>query len=111
MATRKNVLVDKAARTADGTSEMLFGFGDVDELRVQLDVDAVSGTSPSLTVVIEDSVDGGVSWNAIDTFPAATVAGVTVRNPTTLFSDVLRVSWSITGTTPSVTFGVTAYAE
>lgn len=104
-------LVAVAARTASGNSGMIQGFGDTDELTVQLDVDAVSGTTPSLTLTVESSIDGGTNWNVQDTFPAVTAAGVTVRTITNLIGDVVRVAWAISGTTPSFTFGVNAFAD
>lgn len=104
-------LVATAARTASGNSGMLQGFNGIDELTVQLDVDAATGTTPSMTLTIETSIDGGVNWNVADTFPAVTAAGVTTRTIANLIGDVLRVAWAITGTTPSFTFNVHCYAD
>lgn len=88
-------------------------------LRVQLNVTASSGTTPSLTLVIQDSLDG-VNWNAIGTFTAVTGNGPQVQN-ISLRGDAqptgfawpfnarqVRVQWTITGTTPSFTFVVNA---
>lgn len=104
-------LAPVAARTASGNSGMIQGFGDTDELTVQLAVTAVSGTTPSLTLTVESSIDGGTNWNVQDTFPAVTGPGVTTRTIANLVGDVIRVAWAITGTTPSFTFGVHAYAD
>lgn len=79
-------------------------------MRVQLDVTAASGTSPSLTVLLEDSLDG-TNWNTIGTFAAKTAAGREVINVTTPFAETVRASWTVTGTTPSFTFSILAHAE
>lgn len=98
--------VASAARTASGNSGALAGYGPASSLRAQLNVTAASGTTPSLTVLVEDSVDGGTTWNTVGTFAAKTAAGREVINITGLFGELLRVSWTITGTTPSFTFAV-----
>lgn len=103
-------LVASAARTTSGDSGTLAGWGAATSLRVQLDVTAASGTSPSVTVLVEDTLDG-TNWNTVGTFAAKTAAGREVINITGLFSDRLRVRWTITGTTPSFTFAVVAYSE
>lgn len=111
MATTRRQVVPSAARTTSGNSGTLQGFGDVNTIRVQLDIDAVSGTTPTLDVTVLDSVDGGENWNVIDTFPQKTAAGVTVRTVTGITSDILQVAWVIGGTTPSFTFDVDISSE
>jgi hypothetical protein len=103
-------MVQSAARTASGDSGSLAGWGPAATLRVQLDVTAASGTSPTLDVVIEDTLDG-TNWNAIATFAQKIAVGREVLNVTTLFADRLRVRWTIGGTTPSFTFSVVAHHE
>jgi hypothetical protein len=105
-----DVLVASAARTASGTSAPVAGYGASSVLRAQLDVTAAAGTSPTLNVVIEDTVDG-VNYNTIATFAQRTAAGREVINVTTPFTDQVRVRWTIAGTTPSFTFSVLAYTE
>lgn len=105
-----DTLVASAARTASGNSGLIAGYGPAKSLRVQLDVTAVSGTSPSATVLVEDTLDG-TTYNTIGTFAAKTAAGREVINITGLFSDNIRVTWTITGTTPSFTFSVVATAR
>lgn len=104
-------VVASAARNANGNSGNLPGYGPARALRAQLDVTAASGGTPNLAVLIEDSLDGGVNWNPVVTFTAKTAAGREVKDLTTPFSDMLRVSWVITGTTPSFTFSVDISAE
>jgi hypothetical protein len=90
------------------------------QLLVQSDVTAVGGTSPVLTLFIEDSIDGGVTWNTIVTF-ATQNAVSRVVNVCGIRGDAypagfrwpfnsrkVRARWTITGTGPSVTFSVKA---
>jgi hypothetical protein len=102
--------VESAARTASGDSGAVPGFGDKVSLRVQVDVTAASGVSPTLDVVIEDTLDG-TNWNVIGTFAQKTGPGREVINITTLFADRLRARWTTGGTTPSFTFSVLGYVE
>jgi hypothetical protein len=74
-----------------------------------LDVSAISGTSPSLTVAIQGQDPGSLKWQTIATFPAQTaVTGATTPlapltvNP--LFYTKVRAQAVVSGTTPSVTF-------
>jgi hypothetical protein len=99
------VAVASAARTTTGNSGPIAGLGPARTLRAQLDVTAASGTTPNLVVLIEDTLDG-TNWNTVGTFAAKTAAGREVINITTPFADTCRVSWTITGTTPSFTFSV-----
>ncbi len=98
-------IIESLSRTTSGTSGNIQAAGG-ESLRAQLNVTAASGTSPTLNVLIEDSVDGGINYNTIGTFAQKTAAGREVINITTPFSDTLRVSWIIAGTNPSFTFGI-----
>ncbi len=77
---------------------------------MQLNVTAASGTTPTLDVVVEDSLDGA-NWNTVGTFTQLTTTGRQVINVTTPFADQIRVRWTIAGTTPSFTFAVDVYSE
>ncbi len=104
-------LAPSAARTATGDSGAWDGFGRASTLRAQLEVTAASGTSPTLDVVIQDSLDG-VNWNTIGTFAQKTGAGQReVINVTSPFSDRIRARWTLGGTTPSFTFSVRVAAQ
>ena len=103
-------VVASAARTTSGNSGVLSGWGNAQTLRAQLNVSAASGTTPSLTVLVEDTLDG-TTFNTVGTFAAKTAAGREVINVTTPFADRLRITWTITGTTPSFTFDVVIYSE
>lgn len=105
-----DTLVPSAARTASGDSGPLTGWGVPASARVQLEVTAAAGTSPTLNVVIEDTLDG-TNWNVVGTFAQKTAAGREVINLSTPFADTLRARWTVGGTTPSFTFSVLAYSE
>jgi hypothetical protein len=74
-------------------------------MRAQLNVTAASGTTPTLDVVIEDSIDG-TNWNVVGTFAQKVTTGREAINVTVPFANNLRVRWTIAGTTPSFTFAV-----
>ncbi len=99
-----------AARTASGNTGPQSGFGDERTLRAQLNVTAASGTSPTLDVVLEDTLDG-TNWNVIGTFAQKVALGREVLNVTAPFTDQLRARWTLGGTTPSFTFSVDVYSE
>lgn len=70
-------------------------------------VTAVSGTTPTLDVGVEESMDGGTNWVRIFDFPRITTAGA-------YFSPLIRTQWgtriryvqTVAGTTPSFTRAV-----
>lgn len=91
------------AKTAT-TQTALFEIGTGDDLAVMLDVTAVTGTTPSLTVTVQWSNDGTTWFNADtpDTFTAITAAGK-VTKLFTVKGLYARLNYAITGTTPSFT--------
>jgi hypothetical protein len=98
-------VIELSARTTNGNSgDMRTSGGET--IRCQLNVTAATGTAPTLNVLIEDTVDGGANYNTIGTFAQKTAAGREVLNVTVPFSENLRVSWTIAGTSASFTFGV-----
>lgn len=101
-------ILTSAARTATGQSGA-FSIGTHNSLAVLVDVTAVSGTSPSMTVNVEWS-HNNVDWfvaDPADAFSAVTAAGKKVKR-----FDVkglyARLNYTISGTTPSFTFSATA---
>ena len=107
-----DIVVTSAAQTASGNSGILGGYGPANSLVVQLNVTAVSGVTPTLDMVVEDTVDG-TNFFPIATFTQVLVAGASVQSvaPTASFTDRLRVRWTIGGTTPSFTFAVQIFAK
>jgi hypothetical protein len=106
----EETVVASAARTVSGQSATLPDYGGASTLRIQLAVTAVSGTTPTLDVVVEDTLDG-TNWNAVGTFAQRTAAGREVINVTSPFAARLRVRWTVAGVTPSVTFAVVIVSQ
>lgn len=99
-------VVPSAARTTSANSGPLNGWSRGDSgAQSRLTITAASGTTPSLTVTIEDSPDGTV-WTTRDTYPAQTGAATVTRSLPVGMAPFQRVSWAVTGTTPSFTFSV-----
>jgi hypothetical protein len=74
---------------------------------VVLTVNGASGTSPTLNVVVEQSVDGGQNWTNKLTFAQRTGAGSETLQLTQPHQDQIRVRWTIGGTgSPSFDFSV-----
>ena len=107
-------LLSVAARNASGAGEVFGGYGDASTLRLQLLVtNATANTSvtPTLDVVVEDTLDGGQTWNPIATFAQMTAAGRQVLNVAQPFSDRVRVRYAIGGAGASFVFGVLAASQ
>jgi hypothetical protein len=91
---------------------------DADGITVAVDVSAVSGTTPSLTVSVAWDADANsdtsppVAWGTATSSAAITAAGRTTvtlpYQPATSGTTprYYKVSWAITGTTPSFTLGM-----
>jgi len=100
--------VSSAARTTDGSSEF-FDVHEYQEMLVLIDVSVVSGTAPSLKVLPETSPDQARASPLVT--PADIVAITATGKYTIKVEGNLgkhdRLSWTISGTTPSFTFRVT----
>lgn len=102
-------LVPSAARTTSGNSGPL-SLADAATVDLQVTVSAVSGTTPSLALSVQWSDDGtnfGAPDGGGDTFTAITAAGTVVKQLQAK-GLYMQIVWTITGTTPSFTFAVTA---
>jgi hypothetical protein len=107
-AYKSTPILTSAARTATGQSTA-FDEGSLDTISVMVDVTAVSGTSPTMTVNVEWSWDN-VSWftaDPVDAFTAITATGKKVKQ-FTIKGLYARLNYVIGGTTPSFTFSATA---
>lgn len=109
-----NIVAASAARTATGSSGAMplvpsahmEGDG---TLTLGLVTTAVSGTTPSMTLSVEWSFDGGVTFapgDPVDAFTAQTATGNLAKR-FAVKGNAYRVTWTISGTTPSFTFSVT----
>lgn len=97
--------VVSAALTATATTATLtptFGIS----YQVNIPVTAVTGTSPTLDVSIEESDDSGINWYKVYDFPRITATGI-YRSPKILMTgNRLRYVQTVGGTTPSFTRAV-----
>lgn len=101
------VQVTSTARTATGVSGTLDAPSEAATV-LAFDCTAVSGTSPTCTLSVEWSQDGGTTFCVADTadaFTEITAAASKVKAFTTK-GNAYRVRWTIGGTTPSFTFSV-----
>jgi hypothetical protein len=103
-AVPQQVIVPSAARTTTGTGSAVTGWARNGHV-AKLDVTAASGTTPQLTVTIQDSPDGS-TWTTRDTFGVKTTVSNEVRGVPGGLAPFVRAQWTIAGTTPSFTFSV-----
>ena len=68
----------------------------------QLHITAVSGTTPSLTAVVQHSTNNS-TWTTLGSFTAATAVGSQVITGTGTVNRYVRIAWTVSGTTPSFT--------
>ena len=106
---RPDAAVASAARTATGTSSA-FETQSADSIEGTLVVTAGSGTTPTLNVSLETSIDGGTTYSTVGSFAQKTGAASEgkVFGP---LGDLSRWRWTIAGTTPSFTFSIAAEAN
>lgn len=109
MGNQNLTIVPSAAQTASGNQATPLDVSQMSELAVFLVVGAASGTSPSLTVTIQDSPDG-TNWADAYSFPAVASAPSVLRagwqDLKMSLGRYLRAKWQISGTSPSFTFSV-----
>lgn len=107
-------IVPSAAYTATASSAAFSTSRDVGEfVSVFVNCTAASGTSPSMTLSVQWSHDGVNFADAdgtADTLAAITAAKTTVKQ-FTVKAPFYRVTYAITGTTPSFTFSATSYVS
>ncbi len=97
-----------ATQTASGTGTA-FNVAGAKKLDATLTISARSGTTPTLDVALETTVDG-TNWYTVAAFPQKNATGSDARAFGTLGKQC-RWKWTITGTTPSFTFAITAKAH
>jgi len=105
-----DTIVTPATRTTSADTGPITGWGAIQTIRTQLAVTAVAGTTPSLAVVVEDSLDG-VTWWQLAAFAPVTAVGAQILNVGKPFTDRLRWRWTITGTAASFAFSVMTYTQ
>jgi hypothetical protein len=93
-----------ALTTTTTTAAIIPTFGT--SYQVNIPVTAVTGTSPTLDVRIEESDDTGTNWFTVYEFPRITATGI-YRSPVLpLTGNRIRYVQTVTGTTPSFTRAV-----
>lgn len=98
------------ARTVTGNTATLTLPDEVVELFVGVNITAVSGTTPTVTVEVQQQ-DANGQWQTLAATAALSAAGQTALNlPEGSYSlaggGSWRLRWVVTGTTPSLTFQV-----
>lgn len=104
-------VVASAARTVTGQSAA-FETGYARYVNADLDITAQSGTTPTITVSVEWSHDGGTTWVTADPADAFTQVGAATARKMKSFvvkAPLARFVWTIAGTTPSYTFSIDAF--
>ena len=76
------------------------------EYQVNIPVTAVSGTTPTLDVVIQESDDAGTNWFDVYHFPRITAVGMYRSPKLPLKGNRIRYVQTVAGTTPSFTRAV-----
>lgn len=98
-------ILASAARTSSTTSDV-YEVGDKGTLRLDLDITAASGSSPTLHVQIETrKAYGSGDWRVVDAFPLKTGTGSERRSMSGL-DRFVRAVCTIGGSTPSFTFSL-----
>lgn len=103
MTARTEIILPSAARTVSGAADMGALPLEYAEISIYIDVTAVAGTSPTMTVTYQVSPDG-VTYYDHTAGAALTAAG---RQSIRLASNIGsygRLSYVIGGTSPSFTF-------
>ena len=99
-----------AARTISGTVDLGSIPGEQYELLIYIDATVVTGTTPSLTVTYQSSPDGVNFWDNT-AGSAIIVAGKQLIKIPSTTGKYGRLSYAISGTTPSFTFSVVVEAK
>lgn len=95
--------------TATGIGTVVVDLTDRSLVQLAVNVTALTGTAPSIAFTFEHSIAQN-DWILLGVLDAATVASTKQVTLTGAYR-YLRARWTITGTTPSVTFGITGTAH
>lgn len=105
-----------AAATASGTAG-LGPIGALTGVAVGIDVSAVSGTSPTMTLFLEYLGADGTwyeLWKPTQVTAATTISasvGPGAKTPAVIPNAALRLRWTLGGTTPAFTFSASITAR
>lgn len=96
-------LTDLAAQTATGNGTSQDNSASTANGAVaHLHITAVSGTTPSMTVIVQHSTNNS-TWSTLGSFSAATAVGSQTLQISGTVNRYVRASFTISGTTPSFT--------
>lgn len=110
MQINKYTALASAARTVSGTADLGALPGDFVEMNIYIAVTAVAGTSPSMTVTYQCSHDGTTWFDHTSGAAITAAANQVIKIPANL-GKYGRLSYAISGTSPSLTFSVVAEAK
>lgn len=98
--------VASAARTTTGNSGSLTQAAPNSNAVFEVNVTAVSGTTPKLILFFEESYDNGTTFTPEYYWEPITIAGQYTIPNILISTSRFRFSWVISGTTPSFTFSI-----
>jgi hypothetical protein len=105
------VLQTSGAQTASGTSTTTVDVSAYETGALLVNVSAASGTSPTLVPFLQVSPDNGTTWfgasgagNPIGSVSNITGTSANYYNVPNYVGGLVRLGWTIGGTTPSFTF-------
>lgn len=107
MSACANDLIHASAAETATVSSIAFSGGGATGIYIEINVSARSGTTPTLDVNLQDSLDGGTTWNTVSSLTQITAVGVGTKRLNlrdTPAGPLLRLNYVIGGTTPSFTF-------
>lgn len=112
-------LLASGARTTTGVTTTACGLAPFNKFAMQLLVTAHSGTTPTLDLTWQHSIDGGTTWFTVVAFTQVTttdgnslkVESEVESGTAEVYGDCMRGSYVIAGTTPSYTFQIDLFAE
>lgn len=110
MTIRTSTALASAARTVSGTVDLGAIPAEFTELSIYLDATAVTGTSPTMTVTYQSSPDGVTFFDNTAGAAITTAGKQLIKVPSTI-GGYGRLSYAISGTTPSFTFSAVVEAK
>lgn len=112
LAVQKGVAASGNTYATPGAQNAPQDFSDSTEALFVLNVTAVSGTTPSLTVSLLTYDPVAEEWVQFAAFPAVTAVGVsTLAIAPGSLPNTVAVAFAISGTTPDFTFDVWASSK
>ena len=105
----RDILLYSGTETTDGEGSSS-NITDMARFIMYLIVSGLGGTSPTLTVTIQDSPDGD-NWVNVGSFAVASAVGTIALRPSASLGRYIRAAWTLGGTTPTFTFDVVCIAR